>query len=53
MTLNTSQHNDQTKALAQVLRDKYLADARQCMKVVRQIERDYGLEPAQTKGKER
>lgn len=37
------------RALAILTRDKALADARQAMKMVRQIERDYGLTPAQTK----
>lgn len=41
---------DMVRALALLMRDKALADARQAMKVVRQIERDYGLTPAQTKG---
>jgi hypothetical protein len=52
-TLNTSQPTteDQVRALATALRDKYLADARQCMKVVRQIERDYHLTPATMKEK--
>jgi hypothetical protein len=44
---------DQVRALATALRDKYLADARQCMKVVRQIERDYHLTPATMKEKGR
>jgi len=37
------------RALALAMRDKALADARQAMKLVRQIERDYGLTPANTK----
>lgn len=37
------------RALAIAMRDKALADARQNMKVVRQIERDYGLTPATMK----
>lgn len=40
------------RALAIALRDKALADARQNMKVVRQLERDYGLTPADAKGRE-
>ncbi len=38
------------RALAVAMRDKALADARQSMKMVRQIERDYGLTPATIKG---
>ncbi len=39
--------DEQVKALASALRDKYLADARQCMKVVRDLERQYNLKPAE------
>jgi hypothetical protein len=42
--------DDQVRALATALRDKYLADARQCMKVVRDLERQYGLAPAKGLG---
>lgn len=38
------------RALAIAMRDKALADARQAMKLVRLIEREYGLTPATTKG---
>ncbi len=41
--------NEQLRALALALRDKYLADARQAMRIVRTIERQYGLEKASTK----
>lgn len=41
---------EQVRALALALRDKALADARQAMKLVRDIERRYGLVPANTKG---
>lgn len=34
------------RALAILTRDKALADARQAMKLVRQIEKDYNLTPA-------
>lgn len=34
------------RALALAMRDKALADARQAMKLVREIERQYGLTPA-------
>ena len=34
------------RALAIMTRDKALADARQAMKLVRQIEKDYNLTPA-------
>ena len=37
------------RSLAILTRDKALADARQAMKLVRQIECDYGLTPASTK----
>jgi hypothetical protein len=37
------------RALALLMRDKAPADARQAMKVVREIERAYGLTPANTK----
>ena len=50
------QHNDEmvvlremVRALALAQRDKALADARQNMKLVRDIERRYGLTPANTK----
>jgi hypothetical protein len=43
---------EMVRALALALRDKALADARQNMKVVRQIERAYGLTPATTKEKQ-
>lgn len=39
------------RELALAMRDMYLNQARQAMKVVRQIERQYGLVPAQTKEK--
>jgi hypothetical protein len=50
--LNTSQPTteDQVRALATALRDKYLADARQCMKVVRDLEQQYNLTPAEGLG---
>ena len=38
------------RALALALRDKTLADARQAMKLVRDIERRYGLTPTNTRG---
>lgn len=38
------------RALAIAMRDKALADARQAMKMVREIERSYGLTPATIKG---
>jgi hypothetical protein len=44
---------EQVKALAIALRDKYLADARQCMKVVRDLERQYNLTPTTMKEKGR
>ncbi len=40
---------EMVRALAIVQRDKALADARQSMKMVREIERRYGLTPASTK----
>lgn len=40
---------EMVRALALAMRDKALADARQCMKMVRDIERKYGLTPANTK----
>jgi hypothetical protein len=40
---------EMVRALAIALRDKALADARQAMKLVRDIERKYGLTPASTK----
>ena len=40
------------RALALAMRDKALADARQAMKLVRQIERDYGLTPASAKDRQ-
>jgi len=42
--------NEMVRALALAQRDKALADARQNMKMVREIERRYGLTPANTKG---
>lgn len=46
-----SQSVDQmVRSLALAMRDKALADARQAMKLVREIERQYGLTPASTKG---
>jgi hypothetical protein len=41
---------EQVRALATALRDKYLADARQCMKVVRDLEQQYNLTPAEGLG---
>jgi hypothetical protein len=41
---------EMVRALAIALRDKALADARQAMKLVRDIERRYGLTPTNTKG---
>ena len=48
MTQPTAQPtiDQMVRALALAMRDKALADARQSMKMVRQIERDYGLTPA-------
>lgn len=43
------QLDQMVRNLAIAMRDKALADARQAMKLVRQIERDYGLTPANTK----
>lgn len=40
---------DMVRALAILMRDKALADARQAMRVVREIEKQYGLTPANTK----
>jgi hypothetical protein len=40
---------EMVRALAIALRDKTLADARQAMKLVREIERKYGLTPANAK----
>ena len=40
---------EMVRALALAQRDKALADARQSMKLVRDIERRYGLTPASTK----
>ncbi len=37
------QSEDQVRALALLMRDKCLADARQAMKAVREIEKTYGL----------
>jgi hypothetical protein len=37
------------RTLAIMTRDKALADARQAMKLVRKIERDYNLTPANTR----
>ena len=42
--------DEQVRALALALRDKTLADARQAMKLVRDIERRYGLTPTNTRG---
>lgn len=42
---------EMVRALAIALRDKALADARQAMKLVREIEKKYGLTPANTKDK--
>lgn len=36
----------EVKALATVLRDKLIADARQAMKAARELERQYELPPA-------
>jgi hypothetical protein len=41
--------DDMVRALLLALRDKALADARQNMKMVREIERKLGLTPASTK----
>ncbi len=41
--------NKMVRGLALAQRDKALADARQAMKLVRQIERDYGLTPTSVK----
>lgn len=41
--------NEMVRALALVQRDKALADARQSMKMVREIERRYGLTPTNAK----
>lgn len=51
MTTRSPQPNteEQIRALALALRDKYLNDARQAMKVVRSIERAYGLEKVSVK----
>lgn len=40
---------EQVRALALALRDMHLNQARQAMKVVRTIERQYGLAPATQK----
>jgi hypothetical protein len=40
---------EQVRTLALALRDMYLNQARQAMKVVRSIERQYGLVPASQK----
>lgn len=40
----------EVKALAQVLRDKLIADARQAMKAARELEKQYGLPPAKGMG---
>jgi hypothetical protein len=50
MTTTQPTTEQMVRALAIAMRDKALADARQNMKVVRQIERDYNLTPASTKG---
>lgn len=49
MMPNIPQPNETMRQLASLLRDKYLADARQAMKAVRKIERDFGLERADMK----
>ena len=41
--------DEMVRALALALRDKYLADARQNMKLVRDIEKRYGLVPVSVK----
>jgi hypothetical protein len=41
--------SEELRALALALRDMYLNHARQAMKVVRQIERQYGLTPEKPK----
>ena len=41
----------QLRALAVALRDKAVADARQNLKVAREIERAYGLTPSNARGK--
>lgn len=46
----TTSTDDMLRALLLALRDKALADARQNMKMVRQIEARLGLTPASTKG---
>lgn len=47
----TQPTTEEARQLAIVLRDKYLADARQCMKVVREIEKQYNLAPVNKKGR--
>jgi hypothetical protein len=49
MTAPSATTDEQVRALALALRDKYLNDARQAMKVVRSIERAYGLVKAKSK----
>lgn len=41
----------EVKALAAVLRDKLVADARQAMKAARELERQYELPPAKGMGR--
>ena len=45
-----STNTPDVKALAAVMRDKLIADARQAMKAARELERRYGLPPAKGMG---
>jgi hypothetical protein len=49
MTTPQPTTDQMVRALAILMRDKALADARQAMKAVREIEKQYGLTPASVK----